>query len=74
MSTNRLTLTRPDGSSQWIYIATGRAINARKVPAGFASIVREAPDGSTLTLETARGIRPRRIVRVNGRNYTRELR
>lgn len=70
----RLTLTRPDGSSEWITIATGSAINARKVPAGFASLVMFAPEGSILTIETARGVKPRRIVKSNGRYYTRELR
>ena len=75
MSTNRrLTLTRPDGSSEWISIATGSAINARKVPAGFASLALSAPQGSTLTVETSRGIKARRIIRSNGRYYTRELR
>jgi hypothetical protein len=74
MSTNRLTLTRPDGSSEWVSIATGSAINARKVPAGFASIVLSAPQGSTLAIETARGPKPRRIVKSNGRYYTREVR
>lgn len=70
----RLTLTRPDGSSEWVTIATGSAINARKVPAGFASLALSAPQGSTLTVETSRGIKARRIVRVNGRFYTREVR
>lgn len=67
---NRLIATVAGVEVDACLIYTGSHKSARRVPAAFAR--RALAAGAVLTLDTARGPAPRRIVRVGGRYYTRK--